>query len=106
MNVKPDTDYVLSGFIKTRNVEHTVEFVDAGANLSIIEDLPVTGAFTFSDPLIGNNGWTYRQVQFNTGENAEVTVALRIGMFSGTTTGKAWFRKIRLTEAACMDCAD
>lgn len=106
VSVKPNTDYVLSGLIKTQDVQHTPQSVDAGANLSILEELPVTGFFTFSDPLIGNNGWTYRQVQFNSGENSKVTVALRVGMFSGITSGKAWFRKIRLTKAACRDCLD
>ena len=93
VTVEHDTDYVLSGEIKTQGVAHNPG-VDAGANLSILDAVP--GLFTFSDPLFGDHDWTHREVFFNSGDNDVVRVALRVGMFAGTTTGTAMFRNIRL----------
>jgi hypothetical protein len=97
--VEANTDYVLSGYIRTKDVEHSTEIVQAGANLSILDDLPGTGFFTFSEPLFGNHGWTYRELRFNTGSNTQIRIALRVGMFAGTATGTAWFRSIKLNKA-------
>lgn len=99
VSVESNTDYILSGFIATKDVQHSSESVQAGANLSILDDLPGTGFFTFSDPLFGDNGFTFRELRFNTGSNTTIRVALRVGMFSGTTTGTALFRNIKLVRA-------
>lgn len=93
--VQPYTDYVLSGWIKTENVAHTVESVDAGANLSINEDH--AGNTEIRTPaLLGTNDWTYVSVVFNTDRHTLVTVSAEIGMYFGTATGTAWFDNIQL----------
>lgn len=90
VGVMENTDYVLSGWIKTQNVAHTNQSVDAGANLSIL------GLNARTPALIGTNDWTYVSVPFNSGNNTELFVYARLGYFSGTTTGTAWFDDIRL----------
>ena len=88
--VQPNTQYLLSGWIKTMNVANTAESVDAGANLSII------GGYIRSAGIFGTTGWRYASLVFNSGSNTQVTVAARLGMYSGTTTGTAWFDDLRL----------
>jgi hypothetical protein len=90
--VLPHTNYVLSGYIKTENVDHTVESWDIGANLSIL------GSWDdHSPPMLGSNDWTYVSFAFNSGERSQVTVAARLGFWAGMTTGTAWFDNIQLT---------
>lgn len=96
VGVMENTDYVLSGWIKTQNVAHTGETVDAGANLSVESDIPGDGYYTRTPALLGTNDWTYVSVVFNTGWNTEIQIDARLGMFVGTTTGTAWFDDIRL----------
>ena len=94
VSVTPNTQYVLSGYIKTVNVAHTSQSQDAGANLSIL------GGYTSTPALFGTNGWKYVSVVFNSGSNTQVTVAARLGMYSGVTTGTAWFDDLQL-EPVC-----
>lgn len=96
VGVMENTDYVLSGWIKTRNVANSIQSVNAGANLSVETNLPGTGLFTRTPALLGTNDWTYVSVVFNTGDNWEIQIDARLGMFSGMTTGTAWFDDIRL----------
>jgi hypothetical protein len=96
VTVEPNTDYVLSGWIKTLKVAHTVETIDAGANLSVDTYLPVTGWYTKTPPLIGTNDWTFVSVVFNSGDNNQLLISARLGIYWGTTTGTAWFDNIQL----------
>jgi hypothetical protein len=89
--VTPHTEYVLTGYIKTENVGHSVESVDIGANISIL------GTFhEHTQPLFGSNDWRYVAFAFNSGERSQVTIAARLGFWSGTTTGTAWFDNVQL----------
>lgn len=90
VSVLPNTDYRLTGWIKTENVARTGESVDAGANLCLY------GTYTRSEGLYGTNDWTHISMLFNTGSNTEITVAARLGYWSGTTTGVAWFDDLQL----------
>ena len=96
VSVIPNTDYVLSGQIRTEGVALSGDLADGGANLSILEDLPGTGSFTHTDPLFDDNRWTRVDLEFNTGNHTEITIALRVGMYAGATNGSAWFRFVRL----------
>jgi hypothetical protein len=88
--VQPDTDYRLSGWIKTEDVAHTAETVDAGANLSVY------GTWTRTAALIGTNDWTNVSLTFNTGSSSLVVISARVGYWGGTTTGTAWFDELKL----------
>jgi len=95
VTVEPNTDYRLSGWIKTENVAHTQESIDAGANLSVF-DSPEFRIWTYVGELFGTNDWTYVSLVFNSGDVTELTIAARLGYWYGTTTGTAWFDDIRL----------
>jgi hypothetical protein len=95
--VEPHTRYRLSGWIKTRDVAHTTQLADVGANLSIL-DTTINSGFTFTPSLLGDHDWTPVSVEFDTGTNTQVTVAARVGMFAGITTGTAWFDDVRLMK--------
>jgi hypothetical protein len=90
VDVEPNTWYLLSGWIKTDNVRHTSQSVDAGANLSRF------GTWERSAGVFGSQGWTRNTLLFNSGDDTEVTVGARLGYWSGTTTGTAWFDDLKL----------
>ncbi len=90
--VQPQTDYRLSGCIKTENVPHRTDGTDAGANLSIM------GGWVRSPGVFGTTGWTCTSVTFNSGADTQVIVAARLGFYSGTTTGTAWFDDLQLEK--------
>jgi murein DD-endopeptidase MepM/ murein hydrolase activator NlpD len=98
--VQPDTDYRLSGWIKTENVAHTSETVDAGANLSLY------GTWDRTSGLFGTSDWTYVTLDFNSGSNTQVTIAARLGYWGGTTTGTAWFDDLRLEPLSPSELSD
>ncbi|WP_157509255.1 hypothetical protein [Ferrimonas futtsuensis] len=96
--VKPNSRYRLSGWVRVQKITPTIDSLDVGGNLSVLEPLPELGSFTHTEPMLGSQGWRYRQVEFDTGERTWLTIALRLGMYSGQTTGSAWFRSVQLTE--------
>lgn len=97
--VQPNSDYRLSGWIMTDNVAHSSDQVDAGANLSILNN-----TLNYTTPLFSNNSWTYVSRTFNTGSNTTVNVVARLGMYSGTTTGTAWFDDLKLELLSTPVC--
>jgi PA14 domain/Bacterial Ig domain len=81
----PNTDYVLSGWIKTANVTG-----DDGATLGIF------GRWERSAGVRGTNGWTYVTFPFNSGSDSVVEIAARLGFWSSASTGTAWFDDLRV----------
>ncbi|MHA1228985.1 MAG: carbohydrate binding domain-containing protein [Candidatus Hodarchaeales archaeon] len=90
VTVQPNTDYRLSGWIKTENVAHTSGLVDAGANLSIY------GTWDHTTAMFGTNAWTMVSMTFNSGSSSNLIIAARLGYWSGITTGTAWFDNLTL----------
>ena len=88
----PNRNYLLSGWIKTENVTHTTQAVDAGANLCLM------GTWIRTPALTGTNDWTYVRTVFNSGDGGRVTIGARIGYWAGVAGGTAWFDDIRITE--------
>jgi len=97
VDVEPNTWYFLSGWIKTDNVGHTSESVDAGANLSLF------GTWERSAGVFGSEDWTRNSLLFSSGDDEQVIIGARLGYWAGTTTGTAWFDDIRLTPIVPMD---
>lgn len=92
-----NTLYYLSGWVKTENVAHSTEIVDAGANVSLLN------SFIRSPATYGTNDWARTGIVFNSQEKDQVTVAARLGFYAGTTTGTAWFDDVRLTPIVPID---
>jgi thermitase len=96
--VQPNSNYRLSGWIKTQIVAHSPDSRDVGANLSVMGNLEYTNG------LIGTNDWTYVSLSFNTGDRTQIDVGARLGMYSGTTTGIAWFDDLKLELLSTPTC--
>lgn len=90
--VVPNTLYLLSGWVRTADVAHTAELVDAGANLSLL------GEWDRSVAMYGTQDWTYTSTTINSGEKTTLTIAARLGFWAGTTTGTAWFDDLSLVQ--------
>ena len=96
VTVTSHTDYLLEASISTENVAYSNDLVDGGANLSILETDFIP--FDASAPLLGDQPFTRRMVWFNSGDRTSVTVALRLGIYSGTTSGQAAFKAPKLRK--------
>ena len=87
--VRPESLYRFSAMVKAENVEE-----GRGANLS------VEGLYVFSESVYDTDGeWQYVEWYGETGEDqTSVTVFVRLGGYSGESTGQAWFDDVRLEE--------
>ena len=95
--LEPDTNYLLSGWVKTENVARTGQAVDAGANLCLY------GTWSRTAAVLGTTDWTQVRMSFNSGATGSVTIGARLGFWSGVTTGIAWFDDLRVTEIKPTD---
>ena len=86
VTVQPNTFYLLSGWISTKNVSG-----GAGANLSLV------GTWTHTQGLYGTNNWTRVSLWFNSGSSTRVTIGARLGYWGRTSSGTASFDDLRLT---------
>ncbi len=98
--VKPRTDYKLTGWIKTEKVQRLGNARGAILNVHELQD-PVRGA---TKPLVGDNDWTQVELAFNSGAMNEVTINCLLGGW-GRATGTAWFDDIELAPAAGSELA-
>lgn len=89
VSVRPESLYRFSGMVKAENVQD-----GRGANLS------VEGLYVFSESVYDTDGeWHYIEWYGETGENqTSVTLFVRLGGYSGESTGQAWFDDICLEE--------
>lgn len=98
--VKPRTDYRLSGWIKTENVQRLGRAIGALLNVHELQD-PVRGA---TKGISGNTDWTKVELTFNSGQMTEITINCLFGGW-GRATGTAWFDDIELLPAAGSELA-
>ena len=93
VDVEPDSYYVLSGYIRTENVQG-----GHGANLSFGD------VYVFDNPqykpLYDTDGeWKHVEIYGSTGPDQEIAeVFVRLGGYGGESTGKAWFADISLKK--------
>lgn len=90
MEVKPESLYCLSGYIRAEQIPDS----GLGANLS------VEGLYVFSESVYDTAGeWQYVELYGETGpEQTEVTVFARLGGYSGESRGTAAFDNLSLRE--------
>lgn len=81
--------YRIEADVKT-DIESTGRY---GANVSLLE--AKGGGFSM---LRGINGWTHAEEYVSVGKTDTYTVCLRLGYYSGTVTGKAWFDNLKITK--------
>jgi hypothetical protein len=87
---RPNTWYRLSGWIRTEGV-----IGGAGANLTI--EWPGFG-WRASPGIYGTTDWQRVSVDALLGDTAVFEIQARLGHYSATSTGRAWFDDIRLEE--------
>jgi dolichyl-phosphate-mannose-protein mannosyltransferase len=89
ISVEPSTVYRLSGWVSTLGVPNA----KIGANLCVM------GGFIYSNDLKGDTEWQPVELVFRTlPGQTEITVGLRLGFFSNTTRGTAYFDDISLEK--------
>ena len=86
--VKPNTDYMLSGWIKTEDVENV------GGGYGAVIDILTFGR---TRSIRGTTDWTWVEKRFNTGINTEIRIQCHLGRW-GQYKGTAWFDDLRLSE--------
>jgi hypothetical protein len=89
--VKPGTQYLLSGWVRTKNVS-----VEDGGRVAA--SLSVAGGFEASPSIAVADDWAYASLVFDTGERKEVRVGARLGHHGSCAKGTAWFDDIVLIE--------
>ena len=89
--VEPGTVYLARAQVKASGVAGG----EKGANLSI------AGTYTYSEAAFDTSGeWVTLELYGITGDDQTIlTLMARLGGYSNTATGEAWFRDITLTEA-------
>ena len=92
VNVKPNTRYRLSGYIKTKDIVPDDRKNKAGANLSL------SGGFEHPEHIQKTNPWAKVQFEFDSGGKTEITIGPRLGHYSSKVAGTAWFADLELVE--------
>jgi hypothetical protein len=92
--VKPRTDYLLRGWIKTEGVQKRGNAQGAMFNIHELQD-PVRGG---TGKVLGDSDWTQVQLAFNSGQLTQITVNCLFGGW-GQCTGTAWFDDLELIPA-------
>jgi dolichyl-phosphate-mannose-protein mannosyltransferase len=89
ITVEPDTVYRLSGWVATRGVAGT----KIGATLCVM------GGFVYSNELKGDQEWQPVELIFRTlPDQTQITIGLRLGFYSNTTEGTAYFDDVNLEK--------
>ena len=98
VTVRPNTNYRVSGWIKTLDVTQGPEVVFGGANIGILERSIGPLTYVRGGNLFGTHDWTYVFVDFNSGTETQLNIDVRLGMYSGEVTGTAWFDDVKIEE--------
>ncbi|MEM8489174.1 MAG: plastocyanin/azurin family copper-binding protein, partial [Bacteroidota bacterium] len=86
--VKPNTTYLLTGWIKTENLENM------GGGYGAVIDILTFGR---TRTIRGTSDWTWVERRFNTGPKEEIRIQCHLGRW-GQYKGTAWFDDLRLVE--------
>jgi hypothetical protein len=89
ITVQPNTRYRLAGWIRTENVK-----LGHGANLTIER----SGSNESSPRRNGTTDWTYVWLDVDSGSDTSFQVEARLGNYSATSQGRAWFDDLSLTQ--------
>ncbi|MFZ5973959.1 MAG: phospholipid carrier-dependent glycosyltransferase [Bacillota bacterium] len=90
IQVEPDTLYRLSAYIKASDVPKG----NTGASFGVMD---MKGSLLDVDDTFGE--WQHFEFYGRTGgQQTEMTIALRLGGYSHTTTGKAWFDNVLVEQ--------
>ena len=97
VNVEDNTQYLLSGYVKTSSVKIGEPKGNTGANLSLLGEINQTNPEK-SQSIVGDTDWTYIHLVFDSQSRRHVTICARMGFFHSSASGTAWFDDICLIK--------
>lgn len=100
VKVRPNTRYRLSGFIKAQDIEDA-KGVTAGDPAKKVNSggcLCIAGKYGYKSAMVSTDTWTEVSYEFKTQDETEMVCECRLGYFSATVIGTAWFAEVSLTE--------
>ncbi|MCI8276356.1 MAG: hypothetical protein HFJ46_00165 [Clostridia bacterium] len=92
IDVKKNTPYKITCYVKTEEVQNSLEKKAGGANICIVDTVEK------SDSIIGTNDWTKLEFMFNSKNRENVEIGFRLGSYDTDTKGKVYFSDINLVE--------
>lgn len=90
IDVTPNTPYKVTCKIKTEGVKTSKENTDAGAHISLKDELDK------SDNVVGTTDWTEVTFYFNSKNREQVDLGFRLGGNEDSCIGTAWFTDFTL----------
>jgi len=93
VKVKPHTTYLLSGYIKVKDVHQTGGAGIAGAVVMTGGQFPYGAQGTY-----GTTDWRQVTTQLNTDDKTEIQVGPGVGWFGCKVSGTGWFSDLSLAE--------
>jgi len=93
VKVKPHTTYLLSGYIKVKDVHQTGGAGIAGAVVMTGGQFPYGAQGTY-----GTTDWRQVTTQLNTDDKTEIQVGPDVGWFGCKVSGTGWFSDLSLAE--------
>lgn len=96
INLKPNTGYKLTGYIKGTNISQ--EISSDGAAILVGNNSYIHVIDSISNWKNGTFGWTKVTVYFETTSITETTIECRLGHYWGGSSGTAYFDNIQLEE--------
>jgi putative membrane-bound dehydrogenase-like protein len=100
VRVKPRTDYRLSGWIKTENIQKIQGARGAMFNIHELQNPDSAG----TPAIDGTRDWQQVEITFNTGNLEQITINCLFGAW-GRCTGTAWFDDLELIPAPGSELA-
>lgn len=101
--VQANYKYLVSGYIKTADVECGANWWEGGAQLRIEGDVTGNWWDNMTGQLCGTNDWTYVELEVTTtGSAGEIEVHCKLGE-GMKIKGTAWFDDIALEEVGTLD---
>lgn len=94
LSLSPNTDYILSAYVKTTNVTGSGE----GVQLRVVEQIPGDTNISYSTTITGTTNWVHVTLPFTTSANF-TSVRLDILYTLTQGSGEAWVDEISLTPA-------
>lgn len=92
INVKKNTPYKVTCFVKTENISDSESQKIGGANICIIDTIEK------SESIKNANEWTKLEFMFNSKNREKVQIGFRLGSYDTDTKGKVWFSDIKVEE--------
>lgn len=96
VNVKPDTRYRLSGWIKTEKVVKPDGDKQRQGEGGVC--LAVSGTYDKTPFLAATKDWKQVSVDFSSGNKTSIKLGPRMGHYGKWVTGTAWFSELSLVE--------